>query len=87
MDNVFITKKNTNGLSGEIIIPPDKSISHRSLILGALTKGKIKISNISLGFDCISTLKILNELGVRHKFLSKRELFLDATGAFIEPKN
>ena len=87
MSNIFITKKNTNGLSGEIIIPPDKSISHRSLILGALTKGKIKISNISLGFDCISTLKILNELGVRHKFLSKRELFLDATGAFIEPKN
>ena len=39
----------TQGLStplkGEIITPPDKSMSHRSLIIGSLTKGKIKISN------------------------------------------
>ena len=32
-------------LTGEITIPSDKSISHRSIIIGALTNGKVKISN------------------------------------------
>lgn len=66
-------------LKGEIIIPPDKSMSHRSLIFGALTKGKIKIKNLSLGEDCLSTLKILEKLGVKHEFISKRELILDSS--------
>lgn len=66
-------------LKGEITIPPDKSMSHRSLIFGALTGGKIKIKNISLGEDCLSTLKILEKLGVKYEFLSKRELILDST--------
>lgn len=65
-------------LKGEIIIPPDKSMSHRSLIFGALTGGKIRIKNLSLGEDCLSTLKILEKLGVTHEFISKRELILDA---------
>lgn len=65
-------------LKGEIIIPPDKSMSHRSLIFGALTGGKIRIKNLSLGEDCLSTLKILEKLGVSHEFISKRELILDA---------
>lgn len=68
-----------NGLKGTITIPPDKSISHRSLIFGALTKGKITIKNLSLGEDCLSTLKILEKLGVKHEFISKRDLILDAT--------
>lgn len=68
-----------NGLKGTITIPPDKSISHRSLIFGALTKGKITIKNLSLGEDCLSTLKILEKLGVEHEFISKRDLILDAT--------
>jgi len=57
----------TQGLStplkGEIITPPDKSMSHRSLIIGSLTKGKIKISNFLTGADCLATLEILKELG------------------------
>ena len=67
------------GLVGEIIIPPDKSISHRSLIFGALLNSKINIKNISLGQDCLSTLKILEKLNVKHKFLSERELILDSS--------
>ena len=62
MDN-FKTKKNINGLSGEITIPPDKSISHRAIIFGALCGAKVKIKNLSLGEDCLNTLKILEKLG------------------------
>ncbi len=66
-------------LKGEITIPPDKSISHRSLILAFLLNSKIKIKNLSLCEDCISTLKILEKLGLKYEFLSKNELILDSS--------
>ena len=84
MDN-FKTKQNINGLSGEIIIPPDKSISHRAIIFGVLTGGKIEIKNLSLGEDCLNTLKIFEKLGVKYEFTSKRDLILDSANGFNTP--
>ena len=81
----YISKKNTNGLSGEITIPPDKSMSHRAIIFGALTKGKIEIKNLSLGEDCLNTLKIFEKLGVKYQFSSKRDLILDSSNGFSAP--
>ncbi|MBR2068858.1 MAG: 3-phosphoshikimate 1-carboxyvinyltransferase [Candidatus Gastranaerophilales bacterium] len=66
-------------LKGEIIIPPDKSISHRALIFSALTKSRVKIKNLSKGADCISTLKIFEKLGVKYEFLSERDLISDSS--------
>ncbi|MBQ8476560.1 3-phosphoshikimate 1-carboxyvinyltransferase [bacterium] len=66
-------------LKGEIVIPPDKSISHRSLIFSALLNSHTKIKNLSLGADCISTLKIFEKLGVKYNFTSKRDLEVDST--------
>ena len=37
-------------LSGEIVVPGDKSISHRALIIGSLVTGKIKIKNLGLRY-------------------------------------
>lgn len=83
----FKGQKLKYGLSGEVIIPPDKSISHRAIIFGALTKNKIEIKNLSLGADCLSTLKIFEKLGVKHKFISKRDLILDSSNGFSAPKD
>ena len=38
-----IESKKSLGLSGEIKVPGDKSISHRALIIGSMVNGKIKI--------------------------------------------
>ena len=84
MDN-FKTKQNINGLSGEITIPPDKSMSHRAIIFGALTGSKIKIKNLSLGEDCLNTLKIFEKLGVKYEFISNRDLILDSSNGFSTP--
>ncbi|MBR1618118.1 3-phosphoshikimate 1-carboxyvinyltransferase [bacterium] len=73
-------------LKGEIIIPADKSISHRSLIFSALSKSKVKIKNLSLGEDCISTLKILSQLGVKYEFISDKDLILDSTSGLKSDK-
>ncbi|MGX7411962.1 3-phosphoshikimate 1-carboxyvinyltransferase [Enterococcus caccae] len=52
------------GLNGMINIPSDKSISHRSIMFGAIAQGKTTIKNFLRGDDCLSTLKAFQELGV-----------------------
>ena len=46
-------------LYGTVEIPPDKSLSHRAVMLGSLCGGKVKVKNFSKGEDCQNTLKIL----------------------------
>lgn len=52
---------------GSLILPGDKSISHRAAIISALARGTSRIENFSTGADCASTLKCLAQLGVRIK--------------------
>ncbi len=49
---------------GEIKVNGDKSITHRGLIIGAITEGRTLLSGYSRGRDCMSTLKNLGELGI-----------------------
>ena len=83
--NDIICKKINNGLKGEITIPPDKSISHRSLIFGAQTGGKIRISNFSFGADCKATLEIIKALGCEVNFIDDRTLILNSPKEFSMP--
>ena len=73
-------------LKGETLVPPDKSMSHRSLIIGSLTRGKIKISNFLKSADCLATLDILRELGCEINFPDENTLILNAQNAYREPK-
>ena len=50
---------------GQFLLPGDKSISHRAAILGALATGTTRITNYSSAADCASTLRCLEQLGVR----------------------
>lgn len=51
-------------LRGEIIIPGDKSISHRSVMLGSLAKGTTEISHFLQGADCLSTISCFRKMGI-----------------------
>ncbi len=51
-------------LKGEITPPPDKSISHRSLILNSMAAGEASVSNFLPSADCLSTLSCLRAIGV-----------------------
>lgn len=51
-------------MRGTIVVPGDKSISHRAGIVGALADGTSSVSNFSDGADCQSTLSVLEKLGV-----------------------
>lgn len=50
-------------IHGEIICPPDKSITQRALLLGALQNKDLKITRPLLGADPLSTANALKELG------------------------
>lgn len=51
-------------LKGEITVPGDKSISHRSLMLGSISEGRTRIKGLLRGADCLSTMSCMRDLGV-----------------------
>jgi len=51
-------------LSGSIRVPGDKSISHRSIMLGSLAEGVTEISGFLEGEDSLATLRAFQQLGV-----------------------
>ena len=52
-------------LKGEITIPGDKSISHRSVMFGSIAKGTTEISHFLQGADCLSTIDCFRKMGVQ----------------------
>ncbi len=52
-------------VAGELTVPGDKSISHRSLMLGGIAAGRTEITGFLAGEDCLATLRALQALGVR----------------------
>jgi 3-phosphoshikimate 1-carboxyvinyltransferase len=57
--------RSSGPLSGKIRVPGDKSISHRSLILGALAVGQTRISGLLEGEDVLNTAKSMRALGAK----------------------
>jgi len=51
-------------VSGELICPPDKSVTHRALIFAAMARGQSRILRPLLGADCRSTIGVFRALGV-----------------------
>src|ERR1700722_14635730 len=51
-------------LTGALVLPGDKSISHRYAILASIAEGVSTIRNYSTGADCHSTLRAAKALGI-----------------------
>ncbi len=54
----------TRGLKGEVTIPGDKSISHRSIMLGSIALGTTEITHFLEGADCLSTIDCFRKMGI-----------------------
>ena len=52
------------GLCGEVSLPGDKSISHRSIMCAALAEGTTTINGFLAGEDCLATLDAFTKMGV-----------------------
>ena len=51
-------------LSGSLSIPGDKSISHRSIMLGSLADGITEVRNLLMSADCLSTISCFRQMGI-----------------------
>ncbi len=72
-------------LTGEITIPSDKSISHRAVMFASLAKGTSVIENFSRGADCMSTLEVCKNLGIKAEFKDEKTLIITSSDEFIVP--
>ena len=59
----ILRSRKVTRLKGTITVPGDKSISHRSLILGSLAIGETRISGLLEGADVLATKDALIALG------------------------
>ena len=62
-DLIFLAKPGSS-LSGRIRVPGDKSISHRSIILGSLAEGTTEVEGFLEGEDALATLQAFRDMGV-----------------------
>ena len=51
-------------LHGEVDIPGDKSISHRSIMFGSIAQGTTEVTHFLEGADCLSTIDCFRKMGV-----------------------
>ena len=51
-------------IRGEVRVPGDKSISHRSIMLGALAEGVTRVSGFLEGEDALATVAAFRAMGV-----------------------
>ena len=77
----------SKSLKGIVSIPGDKSISHRSLILGALAIGQTKITGLLEGQDVLDTARAMVAFGAQVKKNEGGEWCVDGVGVggFAEP--
>ncbi len=55
---------NNYTFQGELSVPGDKSISHRSIMFGAIADGLTEVTNFLQGADCLSTISCFRNLGI-----------------------
>lgn len=67
-------------LQGQVRVPGDKSISHRSVMLGSLADGITEVTGFLNGEDCLCTAKAFQAMGVKIDQLSPTELRVHGVG-------
>ncbi len=77
---VLIAGPATGPLSGNIVPPGDKSISHRAIMLGSLADGVTQISGFLPGEDNLATVRIFEQMGVTIEWLNTEKTRLNIHG-------
>lgn len=87
MNGAEIRVKRGRILETEMTVPGDKSISHRAAMFAALSNGPCRITNFLAGEDCLSTLRILEQLGIEIERVNETEVIVHGRGGKLsEPQ-
>lgn len=82
---MILKVKRSPAVVGEMSVPGDKSISHRAILLAALSNGPCRIDNLLEGEDCKATLRAIEQLGVRVERLSETSCVIHGTQGRFQP--
>src|SRR3569833_2463866 len=63
--NIVFQSEAGGVLRGRVRVPGDKSVSHRSIMLGALAEGVTEVSGFLEGEDCLAIFVFCRDMGVR----------------------
>lgn len=66
-----------SSLRGELRIPGDKSISHRSVMLGAIAEGDTAVSGFLKSADCLATIDCFRKLGISIEEITDGSLYMN----------
>ncbi|MGN6479895.1 3-phosphoshikimate 1-carboxyvinyltransferase [Luteibacter sp.] len=80
MTSLAWTSRSGGPISGELVVPGDKSVSHRALMFGALAEGTTHIRGFLEGEDTRATAAILGKLGVRFETPAPGERVVHGVG-------
>src|ERR1700743_3097039 len=80
MSNARYLAQPGGSIEGELTVPGDKSISHRSLMCGGIAEGDTEITGFLAGEDCLSTLRVLQSLGVRIERPEEQHVLVHGVG-------
>ena len=78
MKTVELTK--SKGLRGEVSPPPDKSISHRSIMFASMAEGKSIVRNFLRAEDPLSTIRAFRTLGIPITEVATGEITIEGKG-------
>src|SRR5690606_31513969 len=67
-------------VNGRVRVPGDKSISHRSVMLGGIAEGRTEITGFLAGADCLATLEAFRAMGVSVERLDETSLVVHGRG-------
>ncbi len=67
---------------GDLTVPGDKSISHRSIIFGSIAQGTTIVDGFLEGEDCIATLKAFQNMGVSIERPKSQQIIIHGVGKY-----
>ncbi|CAA3708012.1 3-phosphoshikimate 1-carboxyvinyltransferase [Candidatus Portiera aleyrodidarum] len=83
LNNVkYIVTRASKPIKGNIIVPGDKSISHRAIMFGSLSNGVTNIKGFLEGYDSLATLQAFREMGVSIYGPKNNKLCISGVGIY-----
>lgn len=79
---INIVSKQSESIKGDICVPGDKSISHRSIIFGAIAKGTTLVNGFLDGEDCMATLRAFQSMGVSIDGPDEQQVIIHGVGKY-----
>mgnify|MGYP006166996773 FL=1 len=80
-----LTASRSNALAGTVRAPGDKSMSHRSMILGGMASGVTEVEGLLEGDDVLATARAVQAFGAKVERIGEGRWRIEGAGGFKTP--